>query len=91
MISGDQHLGSIVHHGIDEFGDAGFSLCVPSIANYWTRYWSPIEAGENRLPDSPGYTGDFFDGFANRITIHAAANPKGPAELSPIPTAHKSA
>ncbi len=84
MIGGDQHLGSIVHHGIDEFGDAGFSLCVPSIANYWTRYWSPIEAGENRLPDSPGYTGDFFDGFANRITIHAVANPKGPAELSPI-------
>jgi hypothetical protein len=83
MIGGDQHLGSIVHHGIDEFGDAGFSFCVPSIANYWTRYWSPIQAGENRLPGSPSYTGDFFDGFANRISVSAVANPKGPDELTP--------
>lgn len=82
MIGGDQHLGSIVHHGIDHFGDAGYSLCVPSIANYWTRYWSPSRDGENRLPDSPAYTGDFLDGFGNRITVHAVANPKGPEELS---------
>jgi hypothetical protein len=84
MIGGDQHLGSIVHHGIDEFGDAGYSLCVPSIANYWTRYWNPLQSGANRSPKSPRYTGNFFDGFGNRITVHAVANPKGPAELTPL-------
>ncbi|MGW8178076.1 MAG: alkaline phosphatase D family protein, partial [bacterium] len=84
MIGGDQHLGSIVHHGVDEFGDAGYSLCVPSIANYWTRYWSPIDEGGNRNPDNPRYTGDFFDGFGNRITVYAVANPKGPSELTPL-------
>jgi hypothetical protein len=82
MIGGDQHLGSIVHHGIDEFGDAGFSLCVPSIANYWTRYWSPEVSGGGRLPGSPEYTGEFYDGFRNRIRVHAVSNPKAAADLT---------
>ncbi|MCK4747171.1 MAG: hypothetical protein KAT15_09055, partial [Bacteroidales bacterium] len=29
MIAGDQHLGTIVHHGVDEWDDAGYSFCVP--------------------------------------------------------------
>ena len=32
-LAGDQHLGSFVHHGIDEWNDAIYSFCVPSIAN----------------------------------------------------------
>ncbi|MCK4750334.1 MAG: hypothetical protein KAT15_24930, partial [Bacteroidales bacterium] len=39
MIGGDQHLGSVIHHGIDDWEDAGYSLCVPSIANLWPRRW----------------------------------------------------
>ena len=75
MIGGDQHLGSIIHHGIDEWGDAGFSLCVPSIANLWPRRWYPPSSGVNRKPGMPSYTGSYLDGFGNHITVWAVSNP----------------
>jgi hypothetical protein len=85
MIGGDQHLGSIVHHGIDEWEDAGYSFCVPSIANLWPRRWFPSEPGQNHQPGMPLYTGRYFDGFGNRITVEAVSNPyisgKEPAQL----------
>ena len=74
-IAGDQHLASTIHYGVDDWGDAGFALCVPSVGNTWPRRWFPREPGLNREPGSPKYTGDFFDGFGNRMTIHAVANP----------------
>lgn len=74
-VAGDQHLGTIFHHGIDEWEDAVFSFCVPSIANLYLRWWKPIKPGENREPGAPEYTGRHFDGFNNRVTCYAAANP----------------
>ena len=76
MIGGDQHLPSIIHHGIDEFNDSGWSFCVPSIAAGYPRLYEPDEPGENRLPGMPGYTGEHFDSFGNRMTVWAVANPK---------------
>lgn len=85
MIAGDQHLGSIVHHGIDEWNDAGFSLCVPSIANLWPRRWYPPKPGHNHQPGMPAYTGSYLDGFGNHITVWTVSNPvisnHEPAEL----------
>ncbi|QEG42855.1 alkaline phosphatase D family protein [Roseimaritima ulvae] len=79
-LAGDQHLATIFHHGIDEYRDAGWSFCVPSIANLYLRWWEPLEPGENREPGAPAYTGDHLDGFANKVTNYAAANPaKTPA------------
>ena len=40
-IAGDQHLGTIFHHGIDDWEDACYSFCVPSIANLYLRWWDP--------------------------------------------------
>ncbi len=84
-IAGDQHLGSLVHYGLDDWNDAGWAFCVPSIANTWPRRWFPPEPGRNRAPDSPRYTGEFRDGFGNRITVHAVSNPhaygRAPAPL----------
>jgi alkaline phosphatase D len=74
-LSGDQHLGSTVQYGIDEWGDAGFALCVPSVANFWPRRWYPPEPGANRDPNSPRYTGDYEDGFGNKMTVYAVSNP----------------
>jgi len=37
MIAGDQHLATVIHHGIDDWNDSGYSFCVPSIMNYWPR------------------------------------------------------
>jgi alkaline phosphatase D len=74
-IAGDQHLGSTVQYGLDDWNDAGWALCVPSVANVWPRRWFPSEPGRNRRPGSPPYTGEFRDGFGNRITVHAVSNP----------------
>jgi len=75
MIGGDQHLGSIVHHGIDRWDDAGYSFCVPSIANLWPRRWFPPKIGLNHQNGLPPYTGRYFDGFGNRINVWAVSNP----------------
>jgi len=84
-IAGDQHLGSSLQYGVDEFGDAGFAICVPSISNVWPRRFYPQKPGENHQPGQPKYTGDFTDGFGNKMTVLAIANPyksgKEPANL----------
>ncbi|MCD4768652.1 MAG: hypothetical protein K8R35_00595, partial [Bacteroidales bacterium] len=74
-IAGDQHLGSTIQYGIDEWRDAGYALCVPSISNVWPRRWYPSTPGENQEPVAPDYTGDFIDGFGNKMTVMAIANP----------------
>jgi hypothetical protein len=73
--AGDQHLATIFHHGVDEHRDSIWSFCVPSIANLYLRWWDPLEPGANREDGAPAYTGDHLDGFANKVTNYAAANP----------------
>ena len=75
MLSGDQHLASIFHHGIDDWCDAGFSMCVPSIAAGYPRAWLPEKQGKNYQQGMPDYTGGYKDGFGNLITVWAVANP----------------
>ena len=74
-IAGDQHLGSVIEYGVDDWKDAGFAFCVPSISNVWPRRWYPSEEGKNREKASPKYTGDFTDGFGNKMTVFAVSNP----------------
>ncbi len=84
-LAGDQHLASTIQYGIDDWGDAGYALCVPSVANFWPRRWFPPTPGANRDPATPRYAGEYEDGFGNKMTVHAVANPhrygKDPAEL----------
>jgi hypothetical protein len=75
-LSGDQHLGSTVQYGVDDWNDASYALCVPSVANFWPRRWYPPDPGNNRDPDAPRYTGEYEDGFGNKITVHAVSNPR---------------
>ena len=91
MLGGDQHLPTIIHHGIDEFEDAGFSFSVPSIAAGYPRAWLPEQAGKNRVPGMPEYTGRFFDGLRNRMTIWAVANPKELLREEPLEKLHDKA
>ncbi len=83
--AGDQHLGSAIQYGVDDFNDAGYAFCVPSISNVWPRRWYPVKEGKNRKEGEPKYTGEFKDGFGNKITVHAISNPvftgKKPAKL----------
>ncbi|MFN6203769.1 MAG: alkaline phosphatase D family protein [Acidobacteriota bacterium] len=74
-VAGDQHLASALQHGIDEYGDAGWSQCSPAIANVYIRFWNPTYPPlEGERLDQP-FTGNYEDGFHNRLTIHAVANP----------------
>ncbi|MEE2707416.1 MAG: alkaline phosphatase D family protein [Planctomycetota bacterium] len=76
--AGDQHLPSIVHHGIDTWRDAGFSFCVPSIAAGYPRSWRPDAEGRpvrNRPEGGRANTGDYVDGLNNHVTVHAIGNP----------------
>ncbi len=74
-IAGDQHLGSTIQYGVDDWYDAAYAFCVPAISNVWPRRWYPNIEGQNRAIDAPKYTGDFADGFGNKISVFAVSNP----------------
>ena len=73
--AGDQHLATVFHHGIDEWRDSIYSFCVPSIANLYLRWWKPLEPGKNLKPGQDPILGDHLDGFHNKVTAIAVANP----------------
>jgi hypothetical protein len=76
--AGDQHLPSLVHLGIDEHRDAGWSFCVPSIAAGYPRSWLPDKEGrpiKNRPAGDLPNTGDYQDGLGNKISVYAIGNP----------------
>ena len=75
-IAGDQHLGSTVQYGVENWNDSSYAICVPSVANIFPRRWFPSEEGRNRKPDAPRNTGEYRDGFGNKVTIHAVSNPQ---------------
>lgn len=74
-IAGDQHLASMVHYGIDSFEDSGFAFAGPALNNIFPRRWWPPVANHQPLPGKASYTGNFLDGFGNRMTVYAVANP----------------
>ncbi|MBL4746385.1 MAG: alkaline phosphatase D family protein [Flavobacteriaceae bacterium] len=84
-LAGDQHLGSTIQYGVDDWNDSGYAFCVPSISNYWPRRWYPQAGGKNSAANAPKYTGEFKDGFGNKFTVKAISNPlftgKTPAKL----------
>ena len=76
-VAGDQHLGSVVHYGIEEHGDAVFGFAGPALNNLFPRRWWPtLDKDHQPLAGKPPYTGKFHDGFGNKITVHAVANPR---------------
>lgn len=78
-IAGDQHLATLIQHGINEHGDGPWAFVVPAIVNtYYGRWWWPED--EKAGPNAPEgstlpWVGDYRDGFDNKITMHAYANP----------------
>ncbi len=85
MIGGDQHLATVVHHGIQDWDDAGFSFCVPSIANFYPRAWRPEAEPAIALKDENAqpFTGSYRDGFGNFVTVYAHTNPGLASEREP--------
>ncbi|NQT86514.1 alkaline phosphatase D family protein [bacterium] len=75
MIGGDQHLATVIHHGITDWEDAGVSFCVPSVINYYNRWWMPLEKPVRPIKTPLEHTGRYRDGFGNRVSMFAYANP----------------
>ncbi len=76
MIGGDQHLATMAHHGVETWGDAGWSLCVPSVCNFYPRAWVPLKPARNWKAGMIEHTGEFRDPFGNHVTVHAHTNPR---------------
>lgn len=75
-IAGDQHLASTVQYGVDDYGDAGFAFAGPALNNIWPRrWWPPVKPEHKPLSGRPKNTGNFEDGFGNKMTVYAVANP----------------
>ncbi len=78
-ISGDQHVATLVRHGIKEHRDGPWSFAVPAVVNsVYGRWWWPEDEkpGSNPITGSPlPWTGDYLDGFNNKVTMMAYANP----------------
>ncbi len=83
-IGGDQHLATVIQHGIDNFRDGPWAFIVPASVNtYYKRWWWPEDEqpGMNPDPENPlPWNGDYFDGLGNRITMFAYANPENPSD-----------
>ncbi len=80
-IAGDQHLTTVIQHGINDFEDGPWAFVVPAIVNdYYSRWWWPEDEkpGQNANEALP-WTGRYLDGFNNKITMHAYANPDSPS------------
>jgi alkaline phosphatase D len=76
-LAGDQHIGSVVRYGVDSYDDAGYAFAGPALNNIFPRRWWPtLPASHRPLPGRPAYTGQFEDGFKNKITVHAVASPR---------------
>ena len=77
-LAGDQHLATLIQHGIDEYGDGPFAFVSPALVNtYYKRWWHPLDEmpGKNKDPKNPlPFTGDYTDGLGNKITMLAYAN-----------------
>jgi len=79
-LCGDQHLATVVKHGIERHGDGPWAFTAPALVNtIYGRWWHPLDEkpGPNPVPGSPlPWTGDYEDGLGNKISVVAYANPE---------------
>lgn len=87
-LAGDQHLGAVVHYGVDGHRDAGLGFAGPAVNNLYPRWWEPTaaeggaakapaggESAKSAEPERSGPRGDFRDSFGHPLTVVAVANP----------------
>ncbi len=77
-IAGDQHLSTLVQHGVENHDDAVFGFTAPAVSNAYARaYYPALKTNYYRspVPKPEQYLGKRLDGFKNKVTFHAVANP----------------
>jgi len=81
-VCGDQHLGCVVQYGIEDRRDASVAFCVPSIVSFYPRKWLPLDPPVRGTQGAIPNRGDYTEGFGNKLTMFAYANPAAfPAPL----------
>ncbi|MEI7776737.1 MAG: twin-arginine translocation pathway signal, partial [Verrucomicrobiota bacterium] len=91
-INGDQHLSSLSQYGAGKQRDGLWSFCTPAIAVGYPRWWRPDQTGtphENRPKHGHPNTGEFLDGFGNKIYVYAVGNPEVGRALNRYDKAHE--
>jgi hypothetical protein len=78
-INGDQHLASLCQYGVAKQRDSNWSFCTPAIGAGYPRWWRPDEVGmphQNRPQHGLEHTGEYLDGFGNKVYVYATGNPE---------------
>lgn len=91
-INGDQHLTTLVQYGVDRQRDSCWSFCTPAIAVGYPRWWRPDELGvahANRPKHDLANTGEFIDGFGNKVYVYAVGNPEVASKRDRYERAHE--
>lgn len=74
VVAGDQHLASLVRHGVHTFTDGVVQFSGPAGSTLFQRWFQPTGVVKNA--EATPHTGDFVDGFGNKMRVLAVANPK---------------
>jgi hypothetical protein len=77
-INGDQHITTLTQYGVERQRDSNWSFCTPAISAGYPRWWRPDElkiAHQHRPKHGLADTGEFLDGFGNKVYVYAVGNP----------------
>ena len=89
QLAGDQHIGTLVHHGIQKPVDAGYSFTSPAISNFFPRVWDPEHQSAGRTEIISPYKGDFYlDGVGQLPTGSANLSSQLPGHIRVIGAAN---
>ncbi len=80
QVAGDQHLTTMIHLGVDKQRDSFWSFCTPAISVGYQRWWRADEMGRpvaNRPSHGIPNTGEYLDGFGNKMFMYSLGNPEG--------------
>lgn len=91
-VNGDQHLASLSQYGVDQQRDGCWAFCTPAIAAGYPRWWRPDDVGmphENRPAHGLPNTGEYLDGFGNKVFMYAVGNPEPGTEKNRYKLAHQ--
>jgi phosphodiesterase/alkaline phosphatase D-like protein len=78
QLAGDQHLGTLAHHGADAPRDAGISFAAPAMANFFPRIFDPVHNADGTTPVVSPYKGDYFMNGAGTLPDGVTPNRTAP-------------
>ena len=78
QLAGDQHLGTLAHHGADAPRDAGISFAAPAMANFFPRIFDPVNNTSGTTATVSPYKGDYFFNGAGTLPDGVTPNRTAP-------------